>query len=95
MPKALLPGHARTGLTRVYVRGNYKTGPVLLYFATTHNMLRGFALRRATMAAETEMVHRGANAMDPLLLAEPPSAAASSTAVSGTRCWPPSDQPPG
>jgi len=41
----------RMGLTRLYVRGKDKARAVLLWFALAHNMLRGFALRRAALAA--------------------------------------------
>ena len=41
----------RMGLTQLLVRGREKARSVLLWFALAHNMLRGFALRRA--AAET------------------------------------------
>jgi len=41
----------RMGLTRLLVRGKDKARAVLLWFALAHNMLRGFALRRAAMAA--------------------------------------------
>jgi len=41
----------RMGLTRLLVRGKQKVRTVLLWFALAHNMLRAFALRRATAAA--------------------------------------------
>ena len=41
----------RMGLTRLLMRGKDKARAVLLWFALAHNMLRGFALRRAAMAA--------------------------------------------
>ena len=41
----------RMGLSRLSVRGKDKARAVLLWFALAHNMLRGFALRRAAMAA--------------------------------------------
>jgi transposase len=41
----------RMGLTRLLVRGKPKARAVLLWFALAHNMLRGFALRRAAAQA--------------------------------------------
>jgi transposase len=41
----------RMGLDRLLVRGKQKARTVLLWFAIAHNMLRGFALRRAATAA--------------------------------------------
>jgi transposase len=41
----------RMGLDRLLVRGKEKARTVLLWFALAHNMLRGFALRRAAAAA--------------------------------------------
>jgi len=41
----------RMGLDRLRVRGKQKARMVLLWFALAHNMLRGFALRRAAAAA--------------------------------------------
>jgi transposase len=41
----------RMGLDRLLVRGKEKARAVLLWFALTQNMLRGFALRRAAAAA--------------------------------------------
>jgi hypothetical protein len=39
------------GLQPLTVRGKDKAGTVLLWFALTHNMLRGFALSAAELAA--------------------------------------------
>jgi hypothetical protein len=39
----------RMGLSRLLVRGKEKARAVLLWFALAHNMLRGFALRRAAL----------------------------------------------
>lgn len=41
----------RMGLAQLRVRGTQKARAVLLWFALAHNMLRGFALRRATAKA--------------------------------------------
>jgi Transposase DDE domain len=41
----------RMGLDRLLVRGTQKARTILLWFALAHNMLRGFALRRAAAAA--------------------------------------------
>lgn len=41
----------RMGLDRLLVRGKEKARAILLWFALAHNMLRGFALRRAAVVA--------------------------------------------
>ena len=39
------------GLTRLTVRGKAKTRIILLWHALAHNLMRGFSLRRAALAA--------------------------------------------
>jgi hypothetical protein len=46
-----MPGRAAWASRGFPVRGKDKARAVLRWFALAHNMLRGFALRRAAMAA--------------------------------------------